>query len=125
MDHCPAGSNEDPVLVSWQGHPDSDYLVFHAVHDAMYHNKVPRAFGGKTAPQKFTETLPPPYLHTVQVIFGISVLYFTPNKVAEKATFSFNLTIEHGSSQRTFREIQALAFVVKFQERLFSGMPSK
>ena len=25
LDHCPAGrSNDDPVLISWQGQPDSD-----------------------------------------------------------------------------------------------------
>ena len=35
--------------VSWQGQPD--FLVFNGVHDAMHPNKVPRAIGGKTAPQ--------------------------------------------------------------------------
>ena len=54
LDHCPARkSNDNSVLVSWQGHPDSDFkcLVFNDLHDATYPNKVPRAFGGKTAPQ--------------------------------------------------------------------------
>ena len=52
LDHCPAErSNDDPVL------------VFYDVHDAMYLNKLPRAFG-VFQPRNITEPHPPPYLHT-------------------------------------------------------------
>ena len=55
-DHCPAGkSNDDPILVSWQEQPYSDWK-FNGVHDAMYHNKVPRAFGGKAAKQYYRQS---------------------------------------------------------------------
>ena len=60
LDHYPTGRlKDDPVLVSWQRQSDFDLknvLVFHAVHDVMYPNEVPRAFGGKTATQTLHHT---------------------------------------------------------------------
>ena len=89
--HCPAGrSNDDPVLVYWQGLSNSD-LKFNAVHDAMYPNKAPLFGYRKNSPT----TLWNLHLHHtyIQVIFGIDIIYFTPNPhwmfVAKKQNFSF------------------------------------
>ena len=85
---------EDPMTTQFYFHGRGsqikieNVLVFHVVHDAMHPNKVPRK-NSSTTSQNF-------YLHHtyIQDIFGIGL-----SVGCRKATFSFYLTIEYGSSQ--------------------------
>ena len=97
MDRCPVGrSNDDPVSASWQRQMGfglkSPGTVLDGVHDTMYPNKVPRAFGSKTASQHHRSTT---ILHSgdyVILIFCMTMALFMPNPplvfVAKKLYFS-------------------------------------
>ena len=73
------------------------------------------------------------HLHNtyIQVIFGIGILLFMPNPpwvlVVEKLHFTFIWPLNTFLLKVpvAFSKLQALTFVVKWQEILFSGMPSK
>ena len=54
---------------------DLNFLIFHGVHDAMYPNKVPMAFGEKNICTTWQNL----YLHHtyMQVIFGIGILFMS------------------------------------------------
>ena len=106
-----------------QQRPSFSYLTEAArFHDAIYPNKVPRTFGGKTAPQHHGTSTTATITFRLFLVWAFFFLHQTHLECL-LPKFLFNQTIEHVPI--AFGKLQMLMFVGKLQEIIISGMPSK
>ena len=107
LDHCPVErSNNDPVLVSWQG---QEFIMPCTL---------------TRFPKSLEEKQPLHLHHTYIQVFCIGIIFLcqTHHECWLPKSYIFIL-FDHRTI--AFCELQALTFVVKWQERFFPGMPSK